>query len=147
MGLKGLLTAILIGCLAVFAVRLSLFHLTGSALIGFDPVITMALEMGTAIAFSFLVFVFLPFNGFAARMGQIMGVVLMMTLMHNAVHAAPGLFGTLFSKDWTEDVIAATKPRSVYIPAPPEPELFLPEAELASQPDQTADLPRVIRLR
>ena len=147
MGPKGLLTAILIGCLAVFAVRLALFHLTGSALIGFDPVITMALEMGTAIALSFLIFIFLPFEGLAARMGQITGVVIMMTLMHNAVHAAPGLFGTLFSKDWTESVIAATEPKSIYIPAPPEPQLLLPEAELASQPDQTADLPRVIQLR
>ena len=45
----------------------------------------------------------------------IAAVVLMISMMHNAVHSAPGLFGAMFSPEWATEVTEVTEPNSLYL--------------------------------
>ena len=45
---------------------------------------------------------------------MIFGIFAMVGLMHNAVHALPGVFSGLFSPDWTEEIIASSEPGTLY---------------------------------
>lgn len=108
-----LVGAALVGMLAVFAARYARFHLMGGSLMGDDADITMAIDGAIGAACSFLLFTVLRFEGTDFKAAQTVGIVAMITIMHNFVHAAPAPFKMLFSEQWTEDVIAATEPNSI----------------------------------
>ena len=76
---------------------------------------TLAIETGAALLVSFLLFALLPYKGAAYKFVQFGGVVLMISMMHNAVHSAPGTFSALFSPEWTAAVQAKTEPNSLYL--------------------------------
>lgn len=112
---SGIPAAILCGMVSVLVVRVIAFHTTGNAMISSTPDLTMALETAAAIALGLLFFTFLPFRGLATKLAQIAAVAVTITAMHNAVHAAPGLFSLLFSPVWAAEVTAGTEPRSILI--------------------------------
>lgn len=112
---SGIPVAVLCGILSVLAVRIVAFHTTGTAMISPTPDLTMALEMAASIALGLLVLAILPFKGFATKIAQVAGVAVTITAMHNAVHAAPGVFSLLFSPQWTAEVTAATQPNSILL--------------------------------
>jgi hypothetical protein len=45
---------------------------------------------------------------------QAMGVFVMVCVFHNFVHCEPGVFQTVFSPDWMQQVHATTKPNSIF---------------------------------
>ena len=57
----------------------------------------------------------------------------MIMVMHNFVHMAPGAFNAVFSKKWTDDVIAYTEPNSILFRGASF-VLYEPEGEVASKP-------------
>lgn len=114
-GKGGVIFAVLIGLLAVLLVRLGRFHIMGTAMIGENADMTLAIETGAALILSLILFMLLPFKGFKYSLAQFGGVVLMISMMHNAVHSAPGLFGAMFSPEWATEVTEVTEPNSLYL--------------------------------
>lgn len=108
-----ILGGFLVGILAVVFARYVRFQVLGSGLAGDDPDITMVIDATLAGACSFFVFALLRIDGAAVKASQTLGIVAMVIAMHNVVHAVPGLFSVAFSKSWTENVVASTKPNSV----------------------------------
>ena len=103
----------LVGMLAVFVARYVRFHIMGGTLAGDDADITMLIDGGIGAACGFLLFAMLRFEGKEFKAAQTFGIVAMVMVMHNLVHWAPGVFNTIFSPAWTEDVIAYTEPNSI----------------------------------
>ncbi|MDD9923154.1 MAG: hypothetical protein OXQ92_12895 [Boseongicola sp.] len=109
-----LVAAAALGMLAVFAARYVRFHLFGGTMAGDDPDFTMIIDAGIAMACAFALFAMLRFSDKSMKTAQTFGIVFMIGVMHNMVHVAPGLFSTLFSEEWTEDIIAYSEPGSIY---------------------------------
>ena len=113
--LGALLGGILIGGLAVVAVRYARFRLTGEALGGPDADILLAVDiifaMTLAIMFRTLFRARSRLHGF----GKLLGVGAMALSMHNLVYYAPGVFSQAFSAQWVESVKAQTNPNSLLI--------------------------------
>lgn len=109
------LTALITGMIAVLAVRFAQFHINGTALVSADPELTMAIEAGVAILLSVIVMLMMPFQAVLTKLGYLAGMAIAIVGMHNAVHAAPPVFSLLFSQEWTDQVIAATAPSSIYM--------------------------------
>ena len=139
-----LVAAVVLGMLAVFIVRLLRVHLMGGTLAGDNADITMIIDGGIAIAGAFLVFHLLRIKGLKFKAAQTIGIVTMIGLMHNFVHAAPGAFGLLFSDEWSEDIVEYSEPGSIYFRG-----MFFtvlpPEEEVAEEPE-TPELPKVRRM-
>lgn len=110
-----LATAVLIGMLAVLAARVARFHLMGGLTSGEFTNVTVVFDGGIALVFSLLMLRILKSNDRAFKSALAGGVVAMVVLMHNFVHAAPGVFGLLFSKEWSNNVIAYSEPGSIYV--------------------------------
>ena len=110
-----LATAVLIGMLAVFIARVGRFHLMGGLPSGEFTNFTVIFDGGLALVFSLLAFRVLKMNDRAFKSAFAGGVVAMVVLMHNFVHAAPGVFGLLFSKEWSANVVAYSEPGSIYL--------------------------------
>lgn len=114
-GPVGLFAAIFVGIVAVLAVRIVRFHLTGAAMVGGNADMTLLIETGAALALSFGIFLLLPYRGYKYKLLQFAGVALMISTMHNFVHSAPGLFSLAFSPEWTAQVTEATEPSTLYL--------------------------------
>ena len=139
-----LVAAVLVGIFAVFLARLARFHLTGGTLAGDNPDVTMIIDAGIAVAVSFVVFSLLKIRGREFKVAQVVGVMAMIGIMQNFVHAAPSAFGLLFSKQWAEDVVTHSEPGSIYIRG--KYIAVLPsEEDVADEPEERA-LPKVRRL-
>lgn len=107
--------ALVFGVLAVLIVRVARFHYSGEAMIGGNPDMTLAMETGAALVVSFILFALLPYKGIQYKFVQFAGVILMISMMHNAVHSSPGLFNAMFSPEWTAAVTEQTEPNSLYL--------------------------------
>lgn len=138
---SGWIVALAIGALAVLAVRVGLFRYTGSALISDTPAITTAVEAGGAVVLSFLAFLLVPYRGAKYVFLLLVGIAISMTTMHNAVHRAPTAFSLMFSKNWTDNVIASVETPSLYLVGQVIP-LVPPEEEV----EEVKVLPPVLRL-
>ena len=112
---SGILVAVLIGLLAVLAVRVGLFHFTGTAMLSDTPDITLVLEAGAASILAVAVLMFFPFNGLKFKLVELAAVAVMITAMHNLVHTVPGVFSLAFSPEWTANVLAQTEPKSILL--------------------------------
>lgn len=137
-GPLGIALAILMGMCAVIAVRVGMFHVTGSAMISDAPNVTMAIETATALFASLLFFFVFPYRGAQYNFFQFVGVVVMISMMHNVVHKVPGVFSLAFSPEWTETVTTVTEPNSFYVRGQSVP--FIPE------PKKEKTLPKVRRV-
>ena len=122
----GIALAILTGMIAVIAVRVGMFHVTGSAMVSDSPNVTMAIEALTALFSSLLFFYIFPFRGAQYNFFQFVGVVIMISMMHNLVHKAPSVFALAFSPEWTQVVTTVTEPNSFYVRGQSVP--FIPES-------------------
>lgn len=110
-----LATAVLIGMLAVLIARVARFHLMGGQSSGEFTNLTVIFDGGIALVFALLTFRILKMNDRAFKSALAGGVIAMVVLMHNFVHAAPGVFGLMFSKEWSDNVIADSEPGSIYL--------------------------------
>ena len=134
----GILLAVLTGMASVVVVRVGFFHVTGSALISNSPNVTMGIETLTALFASLLFFYVFPFRGAQYNFFQFLGVIFMISMMHNIVHKVPGPFSLAFSPEWTQIVTTVTEPNSFYLRGQSIP--FVPEPEVEKT------LPKVRRL-
>ncbi len=139
-----IVAAVLVGMQAVLVARLLRFHLMGGTLAGDNPDIAMIIDVGVAIAFSFPIIFFLNLRGHKFKAAQVAGIVLMFGVMHNFVHAAPGVFGLLFSEEWTEDIVTYSEPGSVYVRG--NYITVLPSGEDVADEPKKPELPKVRRL-
>ena len=122
-----------LGMFAVFVVRYVRFHLMGGTLAGNDADITMIIDAGLAGVAAFIIYSAVGLTMRDANRAErgsmfslnnlgdnpvkaalVVGIAIMIGTMHNMVHSAPGLFGALFSEEWTEDVVAFSEPGSIY---------------------------------
>ncbi|MEO9824305.1 MAG: hypothetical protein ABJF50_07820 [Paracoccaceae bacterium] len=134
----GIALAILMGMIAVIAVRVGMFHVTGSAMISDSPNVTMGIEALTALFASLLFFYVFPFRGAQYNFFQFLGVVVMISMMHNLVHKVPSVFALAFSPEWAQTVTTQTEPNSFYVRGQSVP--FVPE------PKTKKALPKVRRV-
>ncbi len=109
-----LIGAVILGMIAVVFARYARFHLMGGTLAGDNPDVAMAIDLAVAFGVAAGVFAILRFEGFANKGAHLFGILVMIAMMHNMVHAAPGVFNLLFSSDWTENVVSASEPNSLY---------------------------------
>lgn len=114
-GKVGLALALIVGLLSVLIVRIASYHLLGSAMISENADMTLAKESGAALVLSFALFMLFPYKGPQYKIVQLAGVLIMISMMHNAVHKAPGLFAALFSPEWASEVTSVTEPNSLYL--------------------------------
>ncbi len=114
-GKSGMVFAVLSGVLAVILVRIAMFHTTGQAMVSENADMTLAIETVAALILSFILFLVLPFKGVQYKFAQFGGVVLMISMMHNAVHSVPSIFSAMFSPEWTIEVTEVTEPNSLYL--------------------------------
>ena len=133
-GPAGIGLALLMGMLSVVAVRAAFFHFNGAAMIGENPNMMMAMEAGAALLVSFIVFFVFPFKGAMYNFLQFLGVVVMISMMHNLVHKAPGVFSLAFSPEWTQTVTTVTEPNSFFVRGQSVPFIKEPEAEKVLPP-------------
>lgn len=123
----------LLGMFAVFAVRYVRFHLLGGTLAGNDADITMFIDAALAGVAAFIIYSAVGLTMRDANRAErgsmlslsnlgdnpvkaalVVGIAIMIGTMHNMVHSMPGLFGAVFSEEWTEDVITYSEPGSIY---------------------------------
>lgn len=123
----------LLGMFAVFAVRFVRFHLMGGTLAGEAADITMIIDAGLAAVAAFMIYVtvgrmvrdanraergsILSLNHLgdnSVKAALVVGIAIMIGTMQNMVHSMPGVFGVLFSEEWTEDVVTYSEPGSIY---------------------------------
>lgn len=128
-----LVGAFLVGMLAVFVARYVRFQMMGGTLAGEDPDFTMIIDGAIGAGCSFLLFAVLRFEGHAYKAAQSLGIFAMICVMHNFVHAAPGIFNKVFSEDWTNEVVAYTEPNSILFRGASF-VLYEEEGEVASAP-------------
>jgi hypothetical protein len=127
-GPAGIALAILVGMLAVIGARAGFYHLTGAAMLGENPNLMMAMEAAAALVLSFVVFLFFPYKGAMYNFLQFLGVVVMISMMHNLVHKVPGAFSLAFSPEWTTVVTTVTEPNSFFVKGQSVPFVKPPEA-------------------
>lgn len=134
----------LVGMLAVFVARLVRYHIMGGTLAGDDPDFTMIIDGSIAVACSFLLFGMLKFKGKEFKVAQTVGIIAMIGLMHNFVHAAPSAFGLLFSTEWADDIVSYSEPGSVYFRGFYF--VVIPSGDDVADEPQKRELPKVRRL-
>ena len=104
--------ALIVGAFAVFATRFIRFHMLGGELTGENADLWMIVDSVIAIGIVISLRSVFRFGGKALETAKTVGIVVMLLTMHNIVHIAPGFFGSVFSPEWTEEVVATTKPKS-----------------------------------
>lgn len=114
-GPAGIAAAVVVGLLSVLIVRIALFHITGTALVSDTPALTQGIEFAASFGLSAALFFLLPWKGVKFYFLQFAGVAFMILTMHNMVHSSPGLYGLLFSQDWTDRVLAETEASSMHV--------------------------------
>lgn len=141
-----LIGAALFGALSVFLARYARFHVMGGSFAGDDPDFTMMIDAGIAFVCAFALFALMRFEGKDFKAAQTFGIIAMIAVMHNFVHAAPGAFSSLFSKQWTAEIVAYSEPGSLYFRG----NYFkvIADEETVAEADQEEPAePRIIRLQ
>ncbi len=106
--------AAFVGMVAVFLSRYIRFHLTGGGLTGGENAdIVMMIDGGIAVVAGFALKQLLSIENKTLQLAQTVGVGIMILTMHNLVHLSPAVFSTVFSPEWTEEVIESTEPKSL----------------------------------
>lgn len=143
-GKAGMAVAVLIGLVAVVLVRIAAYHSVGTAMISDTPDFTLAIETAAALLLAILLFRLTAYRGVGYYFGNFAGVVLMVPLMHNAVHSVPAIFSLTFSPEWTAQVMQETEPNSLYVRGEVIP--FTPREEVAEADEPEKKLPTVRRM-
>lgn len=135
--------ALFFGMLGVTVVRLVRYHGAEQSLIGEQAEMTMALDFGAGLLASFILYGLLTrWRGIHFKFVQLAGVFGALLLTHNAVHAAPDPFSSIFSSSWTEDVLSQTVPGTMLVRGQSLPISGKKQVEAAEEPA----MPRVIRM-
>jgi len=105
--------AAVIGALSVFLARYVRYHMGAGSLAGegADTMMIMDVVMASMVGL-FLKMIF-RIQAQHYKSAQTVGVFAMVALMHNAVHAAPGVFTAVFSQEWVEQVVEMTDPKTL----------------------------------
>lgn len=143
-GKAGMLVAVLVGVLAVLLVRIVAYHAIGTAMVSDTPDLTLAAETAAALVLAIILFRLTSYRGVKYNFANFAGVVLMISMMHNAVHAVPVAFSAAFSSDWTAEVMQVTEPNSLYLRGKVIP--FSPKEDVAEDPEPEKVVPKVRRM-
>lgn len=145
-------SAVVIGALAVLAVRFGRMQYMGGGFAGENPDVTMAIDIGAAFTIAFVLFLISRMSGLFTAVGHLVGVFVMVGFMHNVAHKSPDAFSSIFSTPWTAEIAAASEPGSLYFRGdyitvmPEAEEVVEAEVVIEEEPEEEA-LPRVIRLQ
>lgn len=142
-GKSGMAVALLIGLVAVLLIRIAAFHFVGIAMVSDTPDFTLAIETAASLMLAILLFRLTSYRGVKYYFANLAGVVLMVSMMHNAVHSVPAAFSAAFSNEWTALVLRETEPSSLYLRGEVIP--FTPREEVAEVESEIA-LPKVRRM-
>jgi hypothetical protein len=104
--------AFMVGVFAVFATRFIRFTMMGGELTGENADLWMVVDGVLAIGIVISLRSVFRFGGKALETAKTVGIVAMILTMHNFVHIVPGFFGSVFSPEWTTQIIETTKPNS-----------------------------------
>ena len=106
----------MIGLLSVPLSRLAMFHSQGLGNSSANPELVMAIDGLFAFCIAlFLVRMVLSVSCIHHMMGQVAGIWIALTTLHNAVHAYPDQWGQAFSPEWVAHVVQATEPNTLYL--------------------------------
>ena len=136
--------AAILGMIAVFLSRYIRFHLTGGSLTGGENAeMIMIIDGIIAAGGVFALKQLFAMDDKTLQFSQSVGVLIMVLGMHNLVHAFPKVFTTVFSSEWTQEVLETTEPKSILfrgvsfvLGEPKQPEITLPTIE---QPEDLMD--------
>jgi hypothetical protein len=103
------------GALAVVVARLVRAMVSTGALAGTDATEMMLVDLALALVIAFVCTAVLVARSQSAALAQILGVMAMLAVMHDFVHAAPKLWTVAFSRDWVLTVLTTTEPASVLV--------------------------------
>ena len=106
--------AFFLGGLAILIGRYARFHLMGVDVVGADLMTSTMIDLGFAAGIAFVIRSALDFEEPVHLDAKSMGITATVATMHNAVHADPGLWATVFSEEWVSTVTTITQPNSIY---------------------------------
>ncbi len=110
-----LVMGLLIGVLAVAAVRYMRFRVSGTVLGGPDADMLMLADLVLAGTLAILLRAIFRFRSKAHGFGKFAGVVLAVLFMHNAVFVAPEPFTRVYSAQWVGQIMRETRPQSLFL--------------------------------
>jgi hypothetical protein len=103
------------GAAAVVVARLLRALVSDGELAGHNATAMMGSDFLVALGLTWLATRVLALRGNAVMLTQVLGVMVMLGLMHDLVHAAPRLWTVAFSRDWVLSVLTTTEPVSVLV--------------------------------
>lgn len=101
--------AFLVGVFAVFLTRLGRFYLLDGSLTGENADLWMVFDSVIAIGFVIILRSVFRAKRKALEVAKAIGVIATVLTMHIFVHMMPGFFSSVFSPEWTQQVIATTE--------------------------------------
>ena len=106
----------MIGLLSVPLSRLAMFHSQGLGNSSANPELVMAIDGLFAFCIAlFLVRMVLSVSCIHHMMGQVAGIWIALTTMHNFVHAYPEFWVQAFSAEWVARIILPTDTGTLYL--------------------------------
>jgi hypothetical protein len=104
-----------LGAVSVVVARAVRAWLTSGEIAGDGATLAMLLDFGLAAGAGYASLVLLRSHGKEFAVAQAVGALVMVTTMHNLVHAAPGVWAGLFPSRWVDQVVASTEPGTLLI--------------------------------
>jgi hypothetical protein len=111
-GWLGLSVALVLGAAATIAAMLVQYHVLGKPAPDVPQDMVLAIRIVMALAIGYGLGLVLRLVSFEALMAQALGVLAVVTLLHNAVHLAPEPFAKAFSSSWVQEIMASTEFRT-----------------------------------
>jgi hypothetical protein len=105
--------AFVLGLVAVVMSRWVRFHMSGRAVEDAYSDLNMMIDGGMAFAIGFVLRMLFNVEGKEFIAAKTVGIFVMVSSMHNLVHAAPGAFTSAFSPEWVDAVVTTTDPSTV----------------------------------
>lgn len=100
--------AFMVGVFAVFLIRLARFYLLDGGLTGENADLWMIFDSVFAIGIVIILRSVFRAKGKALEVAKAIGIIATVLTMHIFVHLMPGFFSSVFSPEWTQQVIATT---------------------------------------
>ena len=144
--------AFCVGLLAVLAARTFRGDMVGGTFVGENPDTSMLMDGGLALLAATVMCVLLRYRHLFCMVGTAAGVVLALIISHNLAHYSPMISNMVYGDDWTEELVAASEPGSVYFRGSYVTVLQPASEEIVENEDEDGEseekeLPRVIRLQ
>lgn len=110
-----LVSAVIIGSLAVLISRYAMFQTQGLPNGAANPGMVMIIDALFAFCIAFVIRMGLNMTSRTHFSASIIGVFIALTSVHNLVHAYPDAWAKAFSQEWVTHTTQMTEPKSLYI--------------------------------